>query len=174
MSIFYNLGPWPSTCRPIGLLSKKNSNYQKDISMALLCTDSKNELRVMLWWNTGQYCPIRNSIKRNPKLAGQVSANEFASCIYDYVKRRIAEDPVVEEIWLISDGCSYQNRNKVLSSMFSDLSRGSGIMIQVFQLILERVHTMMHRPHYPTTLVVRSMTGAYLSNLSFILIKRRL
>lgn len=42
---------------------------------------------------------------------------------------------------MISDGCGYQNRNKVLSSAILKLSADLNITIE--QLILERGHTMM-------------------------------
>ncbi len=69
---------------------------------------------------------------------GGVSCNEFTSCIVDYISMLPAE---VSRVILISDGCAYQNRNKVLSSALRDLSRSNNKIIE--QLILERGHTMM-------------------------------
>ena len=42
---------------------------------------------------------------------------------------------------LISDGCGYQNRNKVLSSALAQLATEKKVAIE--QLYLERGHTMM-------------------------------
>ncbi|KAF2902667.1 hypothetical protein ILUMI_03520 [Ignelater luminosus] len=46
-----------------------------------------------------------------------------------------------KKIVLISDGCAYQNKNKVLSSALADLTKVTDIEIQ--QIILENGHTMM-------------------------------
>ena len=69
---------------------------------------------------------------------GGVTSNEFVSCVIDYIE---SLPPDVKEVILISDGCSYQNRNKILSSSLRDLSYRRNIVIE--QIILERSHTMM-------------------------------
>ncbi len=68
---------------------------------------------------------------------GGVTANEFVSCIIDYIQKRLNFKKIV----LISDGCSYQNRNRVLSSALICAAKEYGIEIQ--QVILEKGHTMM-------------------------------
>lgn len=40
---------------------------------------------------------------------GSVSANEFTSCIIDYILTFKSNNQEYEEIVLISDGCGYQN-----------------------------------------------------------------
>lgn len=44
---------------------------------------------------------------------GNVTANEFTTCIINYIDNLPSE---VSEVVLISDGCNYQNRNKTLAS----------------------------------------------------------
>ena len=50
---------------------------------------------------------------------GGVTSNEFATCITDYIRE---QSVVVKEFVLISDGCMYQNRNRVLSTALSSLA----------------------------------------------------
>ena len=69
---------------------------------------------------------------------GGVTANEFVSCVIDYIKSLPAN---TKKVILIYDGCGYQNRNRVLSSALSDVARISKMAIE--QLILEKGHTMM-------------------------------
>lgn len=78
---------------------------------------------------------------------GGVGSNEFVSCITDYIQ---TADREFHHITLISDGCTYQNRNKILSSALSDLSKKTGILIE--QLILEKGHTMMEADSVHSTL----------------------
>nr|CAI5827869.1 unnamed protein product [Callosobruchus analis] len=44
---------------------------------------------------------------------GNITANEFSSCIVDYIEKNCNEK--LKEIILWSDGCTYQNRNSILS-----------------------------------------------------------
>lgn len=69
---------------------------------------------------------------------GGVSANEFTSCLVDYVLNLPTE---TERVIIISDGCGHQNRNRILSSALSDLSQRTNMIIE--QLYLEKGHTMM-------------------------------
>ncbi|CAG4936433.1 unnamed protein product [Parnassius apollo] len=69
---------------------------------------------------------------------GGVSANEFTSCLIDYIANLA---PETEQVTVISDGCSHQNRNRILSSALSDLSQRMNISVE--QLYLEKGHTMM-------------------------------
>jgi hypothetical protein len=78
---------------------------------------------------------------------GGVTCNEFTSCVTDYIKKLPRS---VNRCILISDGCAYQNRNKVLSSSLRDLSFDREIEIE--QLYLERGHTMMECDSVHSTL----------------------
>ena len=69
---------------------------------------------------------------------GGMGANEFVTCIANYLEGLPTDK---KRVILISDGCGYQNRNKSLASMLSDMSQRRGIVIE--QLILEKGHTMM-------------------------------
>lgn len=69
---------------------------------------------------------------------GGVTANEFTSCITDFITNL---PPTCTMVTLISDGCNYQNRNKVLASALSDLAKAKDITVE--QLFLEKGHTMM-------------------------------
>jgi len=51
---------------------------------------------------------------------GNVTANEFTSCIVDYISNLSID---VKEVTLISDGCNYQNRNKTLASALSMVAK---------------------------------------------------
>ena len=68
---------------------------------------------------------------------GGVSANEFASCIVDYLETH----PTYTEFILWSDGCGYQNRNLVLSNAL--LKFATERKKQVTQKYLQRGHTQM-------------------------------
>ncbi|GLV40902.1 hypothetical protein CBL_08476 [Carabus blaptoides fortunei] len=72
---------------------------------------------------------------------GNVTANEFTTCIVDYIKMSIENKQSYKHVVLISDGCGYQNRNKVLSSAL--LNVAVELQITIEQLVLERGHTMM-------------------------------
>ncbi|KAK0138536.1 hypothetical protein N1851_024948 [Merluccius polli] len=67
----------------------------------------------------------------------RVSANEFASCIVDYLETH----PTYTEFILWSDGCGYQNRNLVLSNAL--LKFATERKKQVTQKYLQRGHTQM-------------------------------
>lgn len=79
---------------------------------------------------------------------GGVSSNEFTSCIIHYLSTAISE--TYKHVVLISDGCNYQNRNKILASALSDLAKTKSIIIE--QLILEKGHTMMEADSVHATL----------------------
>lgn len=78
---------------------------------------------------------------------GAVTANEFVSCIADFIA---AMSQKYREIVLISDGCSYQNRNRILASELSRLAVKHNMIIE--QLILEKGHTMMEADSVHSTL----------------------
>lgn len=77
---------------------------------------------------------------------GGVTSNEFTSCIIDFLKKQTAYKKFI----LISDGCSYQNRNKVLASSLANLSKTQNVEIE--QIILEKGHTMMEVDSVHSTL----------------------
>jgi len=54
------------------------------------------------------------------KCNGGVAANEFSSCIVHYISSLSNE---VHHVILVSDGCSYQNRNRVLSNALSQMAK---------------------------------------------------
>lgn len=70
---------------------------------------------------------------------GGVSSNEFTSCVIDYLSNELKNN--FKNFILISDGCNYQNRNKILASALNDFSKENDVKIQ--QLYLEKGHTMM-------------------------------
>ena len=78
---------------------------------------------------------------------GAVFANEFVTCIISYISDLPS---TVEKVILVSDGCGYQNQNRVLSSALSDLARSRNIVIE--QLILKKGHTMMEANSVHSTL----------------------
>lgn len=72
------------------------------------------------------------------EVEGGITSNKFTTCIIDYIKNVPFK---YKKIVLISDGCTYQNRNKILASALSDVSKNKQIIIE--QLFLEKGHTMM-------------------------------
>jgi len=78
---------------------------------------------------------------------GGVTANEFISCIVDFIMN-LNQD--VEQVTLISDGCNYQNRNKSLASALRLLSKEKNVDIE--QLFLCKDHTMMEVDSVHSTL----------------------
>lgn len=77
---------------------------------------------------------------------GQQSSNEFASCILDFLEN----SKNFEKVILISDGCAYQNKNRILCSALSNFSIKN--KIEVEQIILEKGHTMMEVDSVHSTL----------------------
>lgn len=69
---------------------------------------------------------------------GGVTANEFTSCVVDFIT---SQDDKFRMVTIISDRSNYQNRNKVLASALSNLSSEKNLLIR--QLFLEKGHTMM-------------------------------
>ncbi|KAH9632624.1 hypothetical protein HF086_004742 [Spodoptera exigua] len=69
---------------------------------------------------------------------GGVTANNVTSCIINFIEEYCCQ---YKKVILISDGCAYQNKNKILCNALSSLSTAKGIMIE--QIILEKGHTMM-------------------------------
>lgn len=75
------------------------------------------------WWNESE---------------GELVASAFASCLIDFLnKYKDSGKPII--IW--TDGCTYQNRNCVLSSALLKFSKNNGIVIE--QKYLEKGHTQM-------------------------------
>lgn len=70
-----------------------------------------------------------------------LSGNSFASCIANYIENILAKDNHVKHIILYSDGCTYQNRNVVLTNTLYHISKKFGI--EITQKILEKGHTQM-------------------------------
>jgi len=66
---------------------------------------------------------------------GNVTANEFTTCIINYIDNLPSE---VSEVVLISNGCNDQNRNKTLASVLSSLALAKCITIE--QLFLTKGH----------------------------------
>ena len=68
---------------------------------------------------------------------GGLNANEFATCIMDYLTKHDDYDEYI--VW--SDGCGYQNRNTTLSNALLNFATARGKTIT--QKYLERGHTQM-------------------------------
>lgn len=68
---------------------------------------------------------------------GGVTANEFTSCLIHFITSQLNYKKII----IISDECSYHNKNKVMSSALLKLSKETGLEIE--QIILEKGHTMM-------------------------------
>lgn len=69
---------------------------------------------------------------------GDLSASTFASCVIDFIKDKCTQKiPII----LYSDGCSYQNRNAILSNALLNYSIKNEITIH--QKYLEKGHTQM-------------------------------
>ena len=69
---------------------------------------------------------------------GGLCASEFASCIFDFIKEKVDN---YDEFILYSDGCTYQNRNVVMSNTLLSLSQY--YQKTITQKFLERGHTQM-------------------------------
>lgn len=69
---------------------------------------------------------------------GAVTSNEFSSCIVDFLSSLNSD---VDEVILWSDGCTYQNRNAILSNAL--LQTAVLKKITITQKILEKGHTQM-------------------------------
>ena len=72
---------------------------------------------------------------------GQIECDNFISIHVDYITQLIENHPSVNVIIIWSDGCSYQNRCKELSSAILRLAIKHKITI--FQKYLEVGHTHM-------------------------------
>ena len=80
------------------------------------------------------YCYLWNEVE------GHVTANEFATIIYNFLDTE-ANICAGEEVILFSDGCSYQNRNSTLANALLHLSNKKNITI--IQKYLVSGHTQM-------------------------------
>lgn len=69
---------------------------------------------------------------------GGLSANEFASCVVDYLEERKDE---FDSCVIFSDGCTYQNRNKIMAKALSYFSQKYNKTVT--QKVLEKGHTQM-------------------------------
>nr|CAH7723171.1 unnamed protein product [Callosobruchus chinensis] len=69
---------------------------------------------------------------------GNVTSNEFTTCLIDFLAKFTDREKIV----IISDGCCYQNKNKVLVSALADFTI-TFPNIEIEQIILEKGHTMM-------------------------------
>lgn len=78
---------------------------------------------------------------------GGVTSNEFTTCILDFLCN--AKNGY-KTISLISDGCGYQNRNRVLSSALRDFAAQHDVTIE--QIYLTKGHTMMEADSVHSTL----------------------
>lgn len=70
---------------------------------------------------------------------GGLTANEFASILHKFVSELDVKEG--DEVVIYSDGCTYQNRNVVMSNMF--LSCSVTKKITIVQKYLEKGHTQM-------------------------------
>ena len=70
---------------------------------------------------------------------GGITANEFTTLICNFVKDFNVEEG--EEVVLYSDGCTYQNRNSILSNGLVNLAMQ--LNITIYQKYLEKGHTQM-------------------------------
>ena len=69
---------------------------------------------------------------------GGMNASEFASIVVHFIETNIKDD---SEIIFYSDGCTYQNRNSIMSNALARLAKQKGITIT--QKFLEKGHTQM-------------------------------
>lgn len=69
---------------------------------------------------------------------GMVTSNEFTSCILHFLN----QSKNFKKIIMISDGCAYQNKNRVLASALASFTTENPAIV-IEQIILEKGHTMM-------------------------------
>nr|CAH7713644.1 unnamed protein product [Callosobruchus chinensis] len=83
------------------------------------------------------YCYIWN------ECAGNLTSNEFSTIIVTALGKFVNQNPIADdqELILYSDGCTYQNRNAVLSNALLNFSMQNKITIT--QKFLEKGHTQM-------------------------------
>ncbi len=72
--------------------------------------------------------------------AADLSADVFASMLYDFISNKINFEPG-DEIIFYSDGCTYQNRNCVVSNAFVYMAQK--YQVTIVQKYLEKGHTQM-------------------------------
>lgn len=72
--------------------------------------------------------------------AADLSADVFASILYDFVSDEINFEPD-DEIIFYSDGCTYQNRNCIVSNVFVYMEQK--YQVTILQKFLEKRHTQM-------------------------------
>ena len=78
---------------------------------------------------------------------GRLTANSFASCIYDYLENEIKDD--VDTVILYSDGCPYQNRNVTLANALCHFAKKTILQKYLFkghtQMEVDSVHSAIER-----------------------------
>lgn len=72
------------------------------------------------------------------EVEGGLSANEFASCLFVYLERQM---DLFDRVIIYSDGCTYQNRNRIMATALRYFSTKYHKIVE--QKILERGHTQM-------------------------------
>ncbi|CAB3256002.1 unnamed protein product [Arctia plantaginis] len=83
------------------------------------------------------YCYIWNESE------GKLTSNEFSTVIIEAIEKFITQNPLEsnQEIIIYSDGCTYQNRNSVLSNALLNYSMEKKVTVK--QKFLEKGHTQM-------------------------------
>lgn len=83
---------------------------------------------------------------------GEITANIFSSCVYDFLKELINQDPTIHTIILYSDSCPYQNKNCMLSNAILHFATTYGkVVIQKYllkghtQMEVDSVHSVIER-----------------------------
>ncbi|CAG9793084.1 unnamed protein product [Diatraea saccharalis] len=71
---------------------------------------------------------------------GGLTADEFSSILVDFLNNNI-DTAVTRQVIIYSDGCTYQNRNSILSNALLFVAAKTGLVI--FQKYLEKGHTQM-------------------------------
>jgi len=72
---------------------------------------------------------------------GGLVVSVFATMITDFLENELAMHGSVSEIVLFSDGCTYQNRNAVVSDAILELAVRK--QVTIYQKFLEKGHTQM-------------------------------
>lgn len=127
--------------------SDKSLVFTMDLQCVLLCPKSnvsslyyKTKLAVhnLSFYNLKTkevHCYVWNESE------GGLTANEFTSIICDFILKQCPLPGNIESIILYSDGCTYQNRNAILSNGLVNLAKLMNITIE--QKFLEKGHTQM-------------------------------
>jgi hypothetical protein len=84
--------------------------------------------------NSDVYCYVFTERDANCK------AEVYASCVHDYIVKRVEENSELKKIVIYSDNCTAQNKNQVLANMLLAVAIQMSVVIEHHYLVVGHTH----------------------------------